>query len=285
VKIYHLNSKALFVASAAITLLGVQLAAADPMGPPPQAPIVNELPPYEILATVHSAGFEPLGRPLRRGRIYWLHAINRRGQDVALTIDAASGRILSATPASGQYDPAYDPPRPYGAPPYGRMYEAPPYGQAYGAAGPYAYRPYTYGPYAYGPPEAPGGEDAPAYGRSQSYSPQGYAPQGYGPQAYGPQRYDARGVYGDEDGLPTGTIAPSSPPRSAVTTRPQTPLPRPRPQEATVASSTISPAPAAAPQTAPAQAVAPAAEDKGDTAPQKPAEQPSTNLPPVTPLD
>ena len=65
-------------------------AAADPLGPAEGA--FSALPPFKIVATARASGFEPLGPPVRRGEIYWLRAISPRGRDVALIIEAASGR-------------------------------------------------------------------------------------------------------------------------------------------------------------------------------------------------
>ena len=82
-----------FLASVPLLMaLALQTAQAQPMGPPGST---YPLAPYQVLAMVRSNGFEPLSRPLRRGAVYWLQAISRRGQDVALTVDAVSGRILS----------------------------------------------------------------------------------------------------------------------------------------------------------------------------------------------
>src|SRR5450432_1215027 len=59
------------------------------------------LAPAEIIASVRSAGFDPLSRPLQRGGVYFLFAIDRQYADVRLTVDANSGRVLSATRLAG----------------------------------------------------------------------------------------------------------------------------------------------------------------------------------------
>jgi hypothetical protein len=255
-----LRAKIAFAVAAVITVATTHMAVADPLGPP-EVPLVNPLPPYQIMAMVRSVGFEPLGRPVRRGRVYWLRAINRRGQDVGLIVDASSGRILSATAfgapppryGAADYQAPYDP-----RPPYGRMYEPPPYGSS--------------APYVYG---------APSYG-SPAYR---YGEPGYGPPSNGP-----RGSYPAEAEMPPSGPASSpgyQPPntdRSAIIAPPRTPLPRPRPADDAIASSAdiTKSTPAPTPQVAPTQAV-PAA--GSDTAAEKPAAHPPTALPPVAPLD
>jgi hypothetical protein len=92
------------------------------------APVIPLLPPPEIVASVRSAGFDPVSRPLHRGRVYIVFATDRDDIDVRLTIDAQSGRVLSVTRLAGElyeepgYDRGYVPPRvPQGyAPPYER---------------------------------------------------------------------------------------------------------------------------------------------------------------------
>jgi hypothetical protein len=241
----------------AIAMLALRTAAADDLAPPQG--MSGLVPPRAVLAMVHSSGFEPLGPPLRRGRIYWLHAINPRGRDVALTIDAVSGQIVSVSPVGPAlrygavpYDPMYDPP-----PPYGR-YESAPYG-----------RPYAYGPPGYGP---------------QGYGPQGYGQPGYGPNAYG--RDEPLADEGGQDMVPpgrvpyTGTVSPQ-PDRSAGLTPPRTPLPRPRPADPVIASSTQETKTMAEPsQIAPTQAPTTVVKDQD-----APAAKSSGDLPPVTPLD
>jgi hypothetical protein len=52
------------------------------------------LPPREILAEVRREGFYPVGRPVQRGPVYVLFAVDQDDFDVKLTVDAASGRVL-----------------------------------------------------------------------------------------------------------------------------------------------------------------------------------------------
>jgi len=71
--------------------------------PAPRAaqPQPNALPPAEIVASVRSAGFDPLSRPVRRGSMYVVFARDRYLMDVQVKIDARSGRVLSATRLAG----------------------------------------------------------------------------------------------------------------------------------------------------------------------------------------
>jgi hypothetical protein len=68
-----------------------------PAGP---AATTGTLPPAEILAEVRREGFYPVGRPVQRGRVYVLFAIDQDDFDVQLTVDAASGRVLRAAGAA-----------------------------------------------------------------------------------------------------------------------------------------------------------------------------------------
>lgn len=103
---------------------------------PAAAPTVSGmLPPGEIIASVRSAGFDPLSRPVARGAVYVVFATNRYLVDVRLTVDARTGRVLSATRLAGaayggpiyegslphalphSYPPVYAPPVSYARPP------------------------------------------------------------------------------------------------------------------------------------------------------------------------
>jgi hypothetical protein len=56
--------------------------------------MAGPLPPAEILAEVRREGFYPVSRPVHRGRVYVLFAVDQDDMDVKLTVDAASGRVL-----------------------------------------------------------------------------------------------------------------------------------------------------------------------------------------------
>jgi hypothetical protein len=55
----------------------------------------------EILAEVRRAGFEPMSRPVQRGRVYVLFALDPYDTDVKLSVDGASGRVLWVTGVIG----------------------------------------------------------------------------------------------------------------------------------------------------------------------------------------
>ena len=57
------------------------------------------LPPTEIYAVLRDNGFSPLGVPRLRGLFYSVSAIDRRGDDGRLVIDARDGRIVRFVPA------------------------------------------------------------------------------------------------------------------------------------------------------------------------------------------
>jgi hypothetical protein len=57
------------------------------------------LPPTEIYAVLRVNGFSPLGAPRLRGLFYSISAIDRRGEDGRLVIDARDGRIVRFLPA------------------------------------------------------------------------------------------------------------------------------------------------------------------------------------------
>lgn len=57
------------------------------------------LPPTEVYAVLRENGFSPLGAPRLRGVFYSISAIDRRGDDGRLVIDARNGRIVRFVPA------------------------------------------------------------------------------------------------------------------------------------------------------------------------------------------
>jgi len=83
-------------------------------GPAYGAPL---LPPTEVYAVLRENGFSPLGAPRLRGLFYSISAIDRRGDDGRLVIDARDGRIMRFVRAEhfdryGGYGDGY-----YGGPP------------------------------------------------------------------------------------------------------------------------------------------------------------------------
>ena len=77
----------------------------DEPGPAPSL-----LPSTEVYAVLRDNGFSPLGIPRLRGNVYTIAAIDRRGDDGRLVIDARNGRIIRFMPAADAYGmaPGYD---------------------------------------------------------------------------------------------------------------------------------------------------------------------------------
>lgn len=69
-------------------------------GAPPPA-YDDALPSYEVAAILRSAGYLPLGGPVRRGAFYVVAAVHPGGEEGRTVIDAYSGRVLRFVPALG----------------------------------------------------------------------------------------------------------------------------------------------------------------------------------------
>jgi hypothetical protein len=63
------------------------------------ASAAGPLSPADVMAEVRREGFYPVSRPVHRGRVYVLFAVDQDDMDVKLTVDAASGRVLWAAGA------------------------------------------------------------------------------------------------------------------------------------------------------------------------------------------
>lgn len=57
------------------------------------------VPMHEVYAILRDNGFSPLGAPRQRGNVYVIAALDRRGDDGKVVIDAHSGRIIRFVPA------------------------------------------------------------------------------------------------------------------------------------------------------------------------------------------
>jgi hypothetical protein len=68
-------------------------------GPGPSEYGAPLMPPTEVYGVLRENGFSPLGAPRLRGLFYSISAINRRGDDGRLVIDARDGRIVRFVPA------------------------------------------------------------------------------------------------------------------------------------------------------------------------------------------
>jgi hypothetical protein len=78
------------------------------------------LAPADIIIAARRAGFEPISRPVQRGPVYVLFALDDGDVDVKLTVDARSGRVLWVGDVIGaRYGGYYGYPAPprYGRPP------------------------------------------------------------------------------------------------------------------------------------------------------------------------
>jgi hypothetical protein len=131
-----MNARTITWSVAVLSLAIVSSVGAQPVSPAPDVatpasapapaasrvaqPKPNALPPAEIVASVSSAGFKPLSRPVQRGAVYYVFARDSYLMDVRVAVDARSGRVLSATRVAGTS---------YGGPgyeSYGRRYEPAP---------------------------------------------------------------------------------------------------------------------------------------------------------------
>src|SRR5579864_192272 len=56
------------------------------------------LPPHEVYEVLRETGFSPIGVPRLRGFVYVVTAVDRRGDDGRLVIDARTGQVLNFTP-------------------------------------------------------------------------------------------------------------------------------------------------------------------------------------------
>jgi hypothetical protein len=79
-----------------------------PASAEPLRPEVAGLPQFEIVAMLRSAGFEPLARPVRGAGVFFVRALDPYDDDVRLTVDARSGRIMAVRSMS--VAPVYGPP-------------------------------------------------------------------------------------------------------------------------------------------------------------------------------
>jgi hypothetical protein len=87
--------RALAIGAAAIVLvLAQRLPATAQFGLTSQPAV----PPYEVLAIVRSKGLEPLSRPQRHGGSYTLRAVDPRGREFQVTVDARMARITKIAP-------------------------------------------------------------------------------------------------------------------------------------------------------------------------------------------
>ncbi|HEY6995887.1 MAG TPA: hypothetical protein VH397_19455 [Xanthobacteraceae bacterium] len=95
---------ALYAAVFALAAADSGTALAQPVPPAYSGPIypgeAMGVPPYEVAAIVSSAGFEPLGRPLRQGPVYTMRALDPSGEEVRVIVNAQMGRIVRIVPVT-----------------------------------------------------------------------------------------------------------------------------------------------------------------------------------------
>jgi hypothetical protein len=80
---------------AAALLIFAPIAAAQDWQPPAPGVPQQALAPHDILASIRSGGFSPVGRPVRRGSRYEVAAVDPYELDVRLAVDAQTGEILA----------------------------------------------------------------------------------------------------------------------------------------------------------------------------------------------
>jgi hypothetical protein len=95
---------------------GAALAQPAPLPAGPVAGLGPVLPPQEIGKILRANGFAPQATPVRNGEAYQVRAIDPRGRQVRLAIDARYGDILMVRPIVMVPPGAYGP-QPYGPPP------------------------------------------------------------------------------------------------------------------------------------------------------------------------
>jgi len=236
------TSSVVLAAIAAFGVMGLRGAGAEPFGPP----IMEGVPPYQVMNMVRASGFRPLGPPARRGPVYLLRAIDPDGDEVRLAVDANSGRVLSVA-AVDDLPPRYGAPAGYETLP--RDEPAPPYGRP--------------GPYHYGAPEPMRSENDP-YGPPPNAAP---------PRPAAPVNRAAAVT------LPHTPLPRPRPAEPAIATPSDVSTTAPQPAAQTSPNQTVVPpgndaASQGAGQDKPAEKPA-----------EKPTAEKPTAMPPVTPLD
>lgn len=95
---------ALYAAVLVLAAAGTDAAVAQPVPPLYAGPAYPGagmgVPRYEVAAIVISAGFEPLGRPVREGPVYTMRALDPSGEEVRVIVNARMGRIVRVVPVT-----------------------------------------------------------------------------------------------------------------------------------------------------------------------------------------
>jgi hypothetical protein len=106
-------------ACAVVMCLAASAALAQPV-PLPAAPVAGLgpiMPPQEVARILRANGFVPQATPVRNGEAYQVRAIDPRGRQVRVAIDARYGDLLMVRPIV-MVPPGVYGPRPYGPPPH-----------------------------------------------------------------------------------------------------------------------------------------------------------------------
>jgi hypothetical protein len=83
----------------ALALIGSGAAWAQAVPPGLYPDAGPALPPHEVITIVRSTGLEPLGRPVRRGPVYAIRAIDPAGgEELRVIVDAQMGNVIRMVP-------------------------------------------------------------------------------------------------------------------------------------------------------------------------------------------
>lgn len=281
-----MKQRLLLAALAALALTAP--AAAEPMRMA-QAGAPDLLPPYEVITIVRSTGFDPLGKPIRRGPNYVLRAVDEYDREVDVVVGAHSGEVISVRPVNAATArlPASPPRGAVTMGPYERM--PPDYVPPPGQRGYTDPRGYSAGPPVYDEDDDEASLEAPRPPApvTGALPRPGYAARppvtGAVPPASSAMRPGAPGApppseprvitstEPDHDGIQSGergllpppperfpqraaapAVKPKPPMKKAAAAPKQAPLPKPKPQSTAEAPPPPPPAAAAPPPAAPA---------------------------------
>jgi hypothetical protein len=86
-------------AALAFALIGGGAALAQAVPPGIYPDVGPALPPHEVITIVRSTGLEPLGRPVRRGPVYAIRAVDPAGgEELRVIVDAQVGNVIRMVP-------------------------------------------------------------------------------------------------------------------------------------------------------------------------------------------
>jgi hypothetical protein len=83
----------------AFALIGSSATFAQAVPPGLYPDVGPALPPHEVITIVRSTGLEPLGRPVRRGPVYTIRAVDPAGgEELRVIVDAQVGNVIRMVP-------------------------------------------------------------------------------------------------------------------------------------------------------------------------------------------